>query len=243
MIDELSIITPTLNEKNYLPKLLKSIINQNCPTKLQVIIVDGQSTDGTVEEAKKFKSSIPDLLILRTKRGIGYQRNRGAEKAKYKYLLFLDADMILPPNFFKRLLLKINPHEQFIETVLIWSAEADILINFILTCLYPLILSIGFIEHYVPGAFILTTKENHKKIHGFREDIQRGEDTDYGVRSCQQGAKLHVRLSPSVLHSARRVYKMGRIQFFLQHFRAYHHLKKYGIEAVEKKFPYPFGDY
>src|SRR5438067_2439998 len=123
MIDELSIITPALNEEKYLPKLLSSIVSQHLPKKLQVIVVDGQSTDNTIKEAEKFKDSIPDLLILKTKRGIGYQRNRGAEKAKYKYLLFLDADVILPPNFFKRLLPRITIHEQFIHTVLFWSAE------------------------------------------------------------------------------------------------------------------------
>jgi len=243
MIEELSIITPALNEEKYLPKLLNSLVNQQLPNKLQVIIVDGKSTDNTVREAERFKNRIPDLLILKSKRGIGYQRNRGAEKAMYKYFLFLDADMLLPPNFFQRLLPRINPHENFIDTVLIWALEFDPLTNFILACLYPLALFIGYKEHFVPGAFILTTKVNHEKIHGFREDIQRGEDTDYGVRSCQHGAKLHIHLFPYALHTARRVYKMGRIRFFLQHLLAYWYLKKHGLDTVQEKFSYPFGDY
>jgi len=117
-----------------------------------------------------------------------------------------------------------------------------VLTNLILALVYPLMLFVGLKEHYVPGAFILTTKENHIKIHGFREDINRGEDTDYGVRSCQQGAKLHIHLYPYALHSARRVYKMGRVHFFLQNLMAYRYSKKHGLDAVEGKFHYPFGD-
>ena len=127
MIDELSIITPALNEDKYLPKLLSSIVDQHFPGKLQVIIVDGQSTDNTVKAAEFFKDKIPEIVVISSKRGIGYQRNRGAEKAKYKYLLFLDADMVLPPKFFGRLLTKVNPQERFIDTVILWSAEFDIL--------------------------------------------------------------------------------------------------------------------
>lgn len=242
MINELSIITPTLNEEKYLPKLLRSIAEQHFTGKLQVIIVDGRSIDKTVQVAESFKDKIPDLLVLITEKGIGYQRNRGAEKAKYKYLLFLDADMVLPPKFFKRLLPKVATHGQFIETVLLWSAEPDLLTNVILASIYPLMLFVGAKQHYVPGAFILTTKDNHVKIHGFREDVNRGEDTDYGVRSYQKGARHRIHLWPYALHSARRVHKMGRVRFFTQNFLAYRYSKKYGLKAVAEKFHYPFGD-
>jgi glycosyltransferase involved in cell wall biosynthesis len=243
MINELSIIIPTLNEEQYLPKLLNSIINQHLPEKLQVIIVDGQSTDNTVIQAERFEGKISDLLIVKTKRGISYQRNRGADKARYKYLLFLDADMILPPNFFRRLLPKVKDDEQFIHTVLLWSAEFDIPTNIMLAFLYPLAITILSKEHYVPGGFILTTKENHEQIHGFDEGFNRGEDIDYGIRSHNKGARLHINFFPYALHSARRLHKRGRIYFFREYWSVYQHTKKHGMKNLEVKFPYPYGDY
>src|ERR1700744_4037192 len=103
MINEISIIIPAYNEEKYLPKLLYSISQQDFEGKMEVIVVDGNSEDKTIDVAKSFRKKISNLSILALrKRGISYQRNRGAEKAKYKYLLFLDSDMILPQHFLKR---------------------------------------------------------------------------------------------------------------------------------------------
>jgi len=42
----------------------------------------------------------------------------GAKKAKYKYLLFIDADIILPKHFLNRFLRRINVREQFVGTAI-----------------------------------------------------------------------------------------------------------------------------
>ena len=99
MITELSIIIPTLNEEKYLPKLLQSIVKQKFQGKLQVIVVDGASNDNTVNVAKSFSKSFVDLQVIQTDMGISGQRNKGVAKAKYEYLLFIDADIILRKNF------------------------------------------------------------------------------------------------------------------------------------------------
>jgi len=55
MINELSIIVPALNEEKYLPKLLNSILQQDFKGKTEVIIVDGNSEDRTIEVTERFK--------------------------------------------------------------------------------------------------------------------------------------------------------------------------------------------
>src|ERR1035437_2498822 len=114
MIDELSIIIPALNEEHYLPRLLQSIVKQDYRGKLEVIVVDGGSKDNTVKLAGEFKEKIKDLIIASTSKGISHQRNFGAEKAKYKYLMFLDADTFLPEHFLSKITQKINPDETVI---------------------------------------------------------------------------------------------------------------------------------
>ncbi|RKY92103.1 MAG: glycosyltransferase family 2 protein, partial [Ignavibacteriae bacterium] len=52
-----SVVIPTYNEKEYLPLCLDSIINQNYDRDLvEIIVVDGLSTDGTLSVIKKYQS-------------------------------------------------------------------------------------------------------------------------------------------------------------------------------------------
>src|SRR3989338_2350043 len=88
----ISIIIPTLNEEKYLPKLLDSIKNQNF-SDYELIVADFNSKDRTREIARRYGCKI----VLG---GIpGVARNNGSRVAKGEYLLFLDADVILPKHF------------------------------------------------------------------------------------------------------------------------------------------------
>jgi len=86
-----SIIIPTKNEEKVLEECLRSISSQSvCP--LEVIVVDGGSTDDTLYIAKRF-----DVNIVKEEEpsSPANARNLGAEKAKGKILLMMDADTVL----------------------------------------------------------------------------------------------------------------------------------------------------
>src|SRR5689334_11198275 len=88
-----SIIVPTLNEEQYLPRLLTSIRRQRYK-QYEVILVDGKSTDKTIAIAQSFRTLLPKLTIVRSeKQQVGYQRNLGAKRAAGAYFVFLDADV------------------------------------------------------------------------------------------------------------------------------------------------------
>lgn len=87
-----SFIIPTLNEEAYLPFLLKSIQQQT--EENEIIVVDANSTDLTKEIAKSFNAK-----VITTQKGVALQKNTGAKEAKGDYLIFIDADMILPKTF------------------------------------------------------------------------------------------------------------------------------------------------
>lgn len=244
MINELSIIIPTYNEEKYITKLLYSIAHQNYSGKLEIIIIDGNSKDKTVKVAKAFNRTIPNLsIIVLHKRGIGYQRNLGAKKARYTYLLFLDADMILPPFYLTRFTNQLNHLKSFVATTCFWIAEKDRVSKFIYVILFPLILIIMHRERIIPGFILLTTKENHKKIRGFREDLLVAEDIDYGWSSIKNGATFRFLYLPIAFYSARRMRKRGRLKFWYDYLRGYIAIKKFGIEAAGKKIVYPYGQF
>lgn len=243
MINELSIIIPTLNEEKYLPKLLDSLANQEFRGNLQVIVVDGHSEDKTVDEANKFSEKIGDLLILETERGLPYQRNKGAERAKYKYLLFIDSDNVLPSSFLSDLTKKLNPDENFIVAILHLPIKPNFLDYLWIAWMFLLLIILRFFDPIVSGSFILTTKEVHKKIGGFTEGVVIGEDVDYGRRSLKAGSKYHLFFQPHVLASPRRVREKGRIGLFILWARCYFYIKKHGPIYDKEKFLYTYGKF
>ncbi|HEY5600732.1 MAG TPA: glycosyltransferase family A protein [Patescibacteria group bacterium] len=88
-MEKVSVIIPTKNEENNLEFCLKSIKNQTYKN-VEIIVIDNFSKDSTLTIARKYTRKIYKKGPERSG-----QRNFGAKIAKGKYLLFIDADMIL----------------------------------------------------------------------------------------------------------------------------------------------------
>lgn len=89
MID-ISIIVPSYNAEKSIDKCITSLINQT-KKELEFIIINDGSTDSTEEIIKKYKDK--RIKYFKNKNsGIGKTRNFGIEKAKGKYLMFVDSD-------------------------------------------------------------------------------------------------------------------------------------------------------
>jgi len=101
---KLSIIIPALNEENNLPGLLNSLKEQSF-SDYEIIIADAGSKDGTAAIAKKYGCKIvPGGLPAKG-------RNEGAKIAKGDILFFLDADTVLPDNFFEKAIAEFNDRQ------------------------------------------------------------------------------------------------------------------------------------
>ena len=87
-----SIIIPTYNSEDYLNQALKSIVNQTFKD-IEVLIMDGLSSDKTVEIAEKFKQDLPQIQIYSDKdNGIYDAMNKGIKKAKGEWIYFMGSD-------------------------------------------------------------------------------------------------------------------------------------------------------
>ncbi len=89
----ISIVIPVLNEEKNLEKTLDSVSNQDGP--LEIIVVDGGSTDASVEIADAYAK------VLVSGCGRALQMNTGAAEARGEILLFLHADTLLPERAFE----------------------------------------------------------------------------------------------------------------------------------------------
>jgi len=86
-----SIVITTKNEEANLPFCLESLRHQDYPKRrMEVIVVDNNSTDRTKAIARRFGAQVVNIGPERSA-----QRNYGLKIARGKYALFLDADMIL----------------------------------------------------------------------------------------------------------------------------------------------------
>ena len=93
----ISIIIPALNEENYIGGTLRSLVNQQFPFPYEIIVSDGGSSDSTVEQAQLYA----DQVIHNPKVTTASGRNAGAKFAKAPYLVFIDADTFVPPNYLR----------------------------------------------------------------------------------------------------------------------------------------------
>ncbi|MDX1544618.1 MAG: TIGR04283 family arsenosugar biosynthesis glycosyltransferase [Christiangramia sp.] len=97
----ISIIIPVYNEEKQLPILLRHLENSSSGHISEIIIVDGGSTDDSVEIASNFENTI----LVDSEKGRAIQMNAGARIAGSPVLYFLHADSF-PPENFDRLILE-----------------------------------------------------------------------------------------------------------------------------------------
>lgn len=201
----LSIIICTLNEEQYLPKLLESLKLQS-NIDFETIIVDAGSEDGTSKVIEFYQKSGMNIkfIPLENQRNISLQRNTGAQNAKNELLLFLDADVILPKDFLKNSLSQINKEGIKVAGTKVYASETAFNFRSMYWMYSHLYLpGMRIFKPIIHGCSIFSTKEIHNKIGGFNQGIIF-EDYRYGV-----DAKKYYRpklLNTFVRTSARRFY-------------------------------------
>lgn len=232
---ELSIIIPTFNEEKYLPKLLTSIKKQSYKS-YEVIISDAYSSDNTIKAAKKFGCKIVQGL----KKGPGFGRNLGAEKAKGKYLLFFDSDVTIDKDFIRENLGEFKKRSLGAAGCYIKPLKSDIFYRVIFSLSTITLFIAQFIRPMAAGYAIFSRKDLHEKAHGFSNEPIFSEDGDY-VRRIAKIFKFRMLTSKPIIVSMRRFEKYGRFNTIFTYLKSeilgLFHPQKYD------KYNFKFGEY
>lgn len=212
---QFTIIIPTLNEERYLPGLLEDL-NQQTYSDFTVIVVDGQSKDKTQRIVKEWqKKDTRFNLLVSPKRGVGFQRNLGAQQAKTQFILFFDADNRIPSYYLEGLhyRLLINPSDTFTT----WAKpdtknrQDRMMMNTV-----NILLEAGA-KAGTPlaiGACIGCTKTVFDLTGGFDSAITYMEDSEFIQRVMKQGYNFTVYHDPMYTYSFRRMRKEGTLQLY-----------------------------
>ena len=119
MNPEVSVIIPTYNRKEVLPRALNSVLSQE-DTAFEVLVIDDGSTDKT---DRLIAEKYPQVsYFYQSNQGPAAARNRGLERARGKWIAFLDSDDEWMPGklsaqlaFFEQ-----HPNERIAQTEEIW---------------------------------------------------------------------------------------------------------------------------
>jgi GT2 family glycosyltransferase len=100
---DVSICIPNWNCRDLLRACLESLLDTPQGVRLEVIVADNGSEDGSAEMVA---TTFPEVVLLRNPANVGFARasNQAAGKAQGRYLLFLNNDTVVPPNTLRRLI-------------------------------------------------------------------------------------------------------------------------------------------
>ena len=185
MIDY-SIIIPAYNEENYLSETLESVKKAMSSVELsgELIVVDNNSTDKTAEVAKSYGASV----ALEAHNQISRARNKGAQAAKGKYLVFLDADTIMPETLLQRSLDNLANHNYCGGGV---AVNFDIPQDKFITAFMHFWNYVSVKRSLAAGSYIYVLKECYDAVGGFSENLYASEEIWFSKKCKKWGKKNH----------------------------------------------------
>lgn len=108
--EQVSIIMPAYNAAQFIGSAIRSILAQTCPH-FELILINDGSTDTTETIVREFGD--PRIRIeFQSNAGPSAARNRGIQSAKGQYIIFLDADDAMTPEFIADHLREFQQHPQ-----------------------------------------------------------------------------------------------------------------------------------
>lgn len=187
-----TVIIPTYNHAQFLKKALTSVLAQTF-TDWEAIVVNNFSSDNTIEVVESFRDERIKLLNFNNNGSIGAARNQGINKARGKYIAFLDSDDYWFPDKLERCI-KILQEEKF---DLVCNSESLIENDKVIaTWNHGPGYKSSFIQLLMLGNCLSTSAVTVKKecldnVGGFREDkiFNTSEDYDLWIRLIRNGHK------------------------------------------------------
>jgi glycosyltransferase involved in cell wall biosynthesis len=118
-IERVDVVVLTRNSGRVLEKTLNSIFKE-VPVS-RVIVVDGYSTDDTLEIIKKFNEKHGNVVLIKDSGTRGDARMKGIREVKTEWFLFVDSDVTLCDNWFRKIKNSVDDHVGAVWGTEIWD--------------------------------------------------------------------------------------------------------------------------
>ncbi|MGD0256930.1 MAG: glycosyltransferase [Thermoplasmata archaeon] len=202
----ISVVITTRNEELHLGQLLESLRVQEPP--FEIVLVDSESRDRTVEIAHRFSAVHPDLLTIIERpgsRGIG--RNIGVRAARGEFIAFIDGDCFAEPQWLHRLRGDLRssavvagrtvtvgkPRYGQLERVELFQKGSDVT---------------------YPSCNLAYSRKLFLRLGGFDARFVTAEDIDLNLRAVEAGVSIQYDAEAIVYHHIRTRFLRFLIQAF-----------------------------
>ena len=191
MEPKISVITISFNSEATLEETIRSVTSQDYPA-LEYVIIDGGSTDGTLEIIRKYQDRI-QVVVSEPDRGISDAFNKGVARATGEIVGIVNSDDILLPGALQKVAESYQPQvDVYSGWIMFWNQETNET--------FPSYPDIAFdrlkLQYRVahPARFI--RRDAYERFGLYREDLRYMMDIELLCRFYKQGARFMLIDSP-----------------------------------------------
>ena len=220
-----SVVMPVRNEASFIRACVEGVLNQDYPSeRLEVIVADGMSDDGTRETLSALRADHANLRVIdNPERIVPTGLNRAIRHARGEVIIRVDGHCELDPTFVRESVRVLEEHPEA------WSVGGPIVhaahgpMGKAIALAMSHVLGVGNATHrfpdfegYVEGAqFPTLPRWVFDRVGWFDEQLVRNQDDEFNYRINQAGGKVFI--SPRIRF---RYYVREKIgQLFRQYFQ------------------------
>jgi len=245
MFDEalpfVSIIMPIRNEAGFIERAIRSILNNDYPAdKMEVLVVDGKSDDGTGAIVQKIAAQDSRIRLLDNPARIqAAAMNIGITACRGEVFIRIDGHAEVPPDFIKNSVECLSEHPDAWVVGGYWKTASQGYVGKVIAAATQCPMGVGNARHRLGNfdGWVETVPygAHHKwiveKIGYFDEELVRSEDDEFNHRVILAGGKIWLSSSIWSTYYARSSLRKLWRQYFQDGFWRIKTLQKHGKPA------------
>ncbi|MEM2440510.1 MAG: glycosyltransferase [Candidatus Bathyarchaeia archaeon] len=207
---KVSVVIPVKNGAAKIKDLLDSLMQVDYDKdKLEIIVVDGRSTDGTQEIVSKY----PVKLVVEEKPGVNAARNAGIKNSTGKIIAFTDHDCVVPRDWVKKIVENLQLSDVGCVGGRILRYNNEFLARYADESIIPvlrifkkktLLDKLSSPVYYPVGCNFAVKREAVEKTGFFDERFEYGfDELEFAERVCEKGYKILLTPEITVKHKHR----------------------------------------
>lgn len=189
-LPKVTIVTPSFNQAEFLEETIKSVLNQTYPN-IEYIVVDGGSTDGSVDIIKKYEDKLA-WWVSEPDNGQSDAINKGFAKATGDVYNWLNSDDILYPDAVK---IAVHFMQKYPKNEVVYGDRIVIDNNGrIIDVFEPVSVSRKMAKFAlrIPQETTFFSARIWKKVNGLNESLHFVMDSDLWMRLMKETSFLHI---------------------------------------------------
>jgi len=237
---------PCYNEEKFIARSIESLMDDYVLEYGEILVVDGRSSDNTIEIVESFiEKKFPIKILKNEKRMQCFGLNQGIQAAGGEFIVRVDAHSYYPSGYVKKLVellektdavnvggMMLPVGETAVQKAIAWAMQHPIGVG---DAKFHLGNYSGYVDTVYLGAF---KKEVFETLGLFDTHCRTNEDAEFNIRILNAGKKIYLDSSIQVEYRPRDSYVKLAVQyFFYGRGRAYTTVKHRRITSYRQMAP------